>query len=121
MRSDSRIESINDTAGAIFNAGRSVFFRCAGTLLSLGYDMTQPLLAGIVTQLGGKRSGQAMGLNVFILFTGFGVGSMVFGAAVRLGFGAAFAIFSSVQLLFGLAALLLFRGETASARMNVAR
>lgn len=85
----------------------------AVTLLSLGYDMTQPLLAGIVTQLGGKRAGQAMGLNVFILFTGFGVGSMVFGAVVPLGFGAAFAIFSSVQMLFGLAAVFLFRGETA--------
>jgi predicted MFS family arabinose efflux permease len=85
----------------------------AVTLLLLGYDMTQPLLAGIVTQLGSKRAGQAMGLNVFILFTGFGVGSMVFGAVVPLGFGAAFAIFSSVQLLFGLAALLLFRGERA--------
>ena len=85
----------------------------AVTLLSLGYDMTQPLLAGIVTQLGGKRAGQAMGLNVFILFTGFGVGSMVFGAVVPLGFGAAFAIFSSVQLLFGLAALLLFRDESS--------
>ncbi len=85
----------------------------AVTLLSLGYDMTQPLLAGIVTQLGGKRAGQAMGLNVFILFTGFGIGSMVFGVAVPLGFGAAFAIFSSVQLLFGLAALFLFRGEMA--------
>uniref|UniRef100_E6QMN0 Major facilitator superfamily MFS_1 n=1 Tax=mine drainage metagenome TaxID=410659 RepID=E6QMN0_9ZZZZ len=84
----------------------------AVTLLSLGYDMTQPLLAGIVTQLGGKRAGQAMGLNVFILFTGFGVGSMLFGAAVPLGFGAAFAIFSSIQLLFGMAALFLFRDET---------
>ncbi len=83
------------------------------TLLSLGYDMTQPLLAGIVTQLEGKRAGQAMGLNVFILFTGFGVGSIVFGAVVPLGFGAAFAIFSSIQLLFGLAALFLFRGEMA--------
>ena len=92
----------------------------AVTLLSLGYDMTQPLLAGIVTQLGGKRAGQAMGLNVFILFTGFGVGSMVFGAVVPLGFGAAFAIFSSVQLLFGLAALFLFRGEIASTRMRTA-
>ena len=85
----------------------------AVTLLSLGYDMTQPLLAGIVTQLGGKRVGQAMGLNVFILFTGFGVGSMVFGAVVPLGFGAAFAIFSSVQMLFSMGALFLFRGEMA--------
>ena len=88
----------------------------AVTLLSLGYDMTQPLLAGIVTQLGGKRAGQAMGLNVFILFTGFGVGSMLFGAVLPLGFGAAFAIFSSVQMLFGLAALFLFRGERAKAQ-----
>lgn len=88
----------------------------AVTLLSLGYDMTQPLLAGIVTQLGGKRAGQAMGLNVFVLFTGFGVGSMVFGAVVPLGFGAAFAIFSSVQLLFGMTALFLFRGERAKAQ-----
>ena len=85
----------------------------AVTLLSLGYDMTQPLLAGIVTQLGGRRAGQAMGLNVFILFTGFGLGSMVFGAAVPLGFGTAFAIFSSVQMLFGLVGLFLFYSEVA--------
>jgi predicted MFS family arabinose efflux permease len=78
------------------------------TLLSLGYDMTQPLLAGIVTQLGGKRAGQAMGLNVFVLFTGFGMGSLLFGAIVPLGFGAAFAIFSSVQMAFGLAAFSCF-------------
>ena len=86
----------------------------AVTLLSLGYDMTQPLLAGIVTQLGGKRAGQAMGLNVFILFTGFGVGSIIFGTAVPLGFGVAFAIFSSIQMLFGLVAVFLFRSEGAT-------
>jgi hypothetical protein len=33
-------------------------------VLSLGYDLTQPLLAGIVTTLGTRR-GQAMGFNVF--------------------------------------------------------
>jgi len=42
------------------------------TALSLGYDMTQPLLAGIVISLDAKRGGEAMGLNVFALFTGFG-------------------------------------------------
>jgi hypothetical protein len=41
--------------------------------LSLGYDMTQPLFGGIITALGGKRAGQAMGLNVFTLFVGFGL------------------------------------------------
>lgn len=82
--------------------------------LSLGYDLTQPLLAGIVTDLGGKRGGQAMGLNVFALFTGFGVGSLLFGEALRLGFDAALAIFSGVQLLAGGAALFLFRSETSA-------
>jgi len=50
----------------------------AVTTLSLGYNMTQPLLAGIVTSLDPKRGGQAMGLNVFALFTGFGVGSFLY-------------------------------------------
>jgi len=84
----------------------------AVTLLSLGYDMTQPLLAGIVTALGGKRGGQAMGLNVFTLFTGFGIGSLLFGEVLHLGFGSALAIFSAVQLGAAAAALPLFRSET---------
>lgn len=87
----------------------------AVTLLSLGYDMTQPLLAGIVTALGGKqRGGQAMGLNVFMLFTGFGLGSLLFGEALRLGFGPALAIFSAGQLGTAIAAFFLFRYETAA-------
>lgn len=87
----------------------------AVTLLSLGYDMTQPLLAGIITALGGKqRGGQAMGLNVFTLFTGFGVGSFLFGEALRLGFGPALAIFSAVQLGAAGAAIFLFRSETVA-------
>ncbi len=57
-------------------------------VLSLGYDMTQPLFGGIVTSLGGKRAGQAMGLNVFMLFVGFGLGSLIFGELLRFGFGA---------------------------------
>jgi len=57
-----------------------------------------------------------MGLNAFILFTGFGIGSMLFGAIVPLGFGVALAIFSSVQVIFGLAVLFLFRTEATSKR-----
>ena len=83
----------------------------AVTLLSVGYDMTQPLLAGIVTALGGTRGGQAMGLNVFMLFTGFGLGSLLFGAALQLGFGAALAMFSAVQLGAAVAAIPSFRSE----------
>ncbi|MFD0004116.1 MFS transporter [Streptomyces sp. NPDC127178] len=38
-------------------------------VLSLGYDMTQPLFGGIVTDLPGRR-GQALGLNAFSLWRG---------------------------------------------------
>src|SRR5579875_1727932 len=81
------------------------------TVLSLGYDMTQPLLAGIVTTLDPERGGQAMGLNVFALFTGFGLGSLIFGALLAPGFSRALLIFSVVQLLAALVAIPLDRSE----------
>ena len=82
------------------------------TLLSLGYDMTQPLLAGIVTDLSSNK-GQAMGLNVFTLFTGFGIGSLVFSAAMTaLSLEGALVSFGVVALLAGAAAVPLFRDET---------
>ena len=81
-------------------------------VLSLGYDLTQPLFAGIVTDLGGKESlGQIMGLKVFTLFTGFGFGSLLFGELLWLGFGPTLAIFSAMQLLICIAAIPLFRSE----------
>lgn len=83
----------------------------AVTVLSLGYDLTQPLLAGIVTDLSANR-GQAMGLNVFTLFVGFGLGSLVFQALLQpLGFRAAFGSFALAALVAGLLALRLFAGE----------
>ena len=81
------------------------------TVLSLGYDMTQPLLAGIVTSLDPKRAGQAMGLNVFGLFTGFGLGSLLFGWALQLGFANALIIFCGAQLLAGFTAAAVFGSE----------
>jgi predicted MFS family arabinose efflux permease len=81
-------------------------------VLSLGYDMTQPLFAGIVTSLGGKRPGQAMGLNVFTLFVGFGLGSLVFGEVIHFfGFGAALGLFTIVELTAALLSLRVFRSE----------
>jgi predicted MFS family arabinose efflux permease len=80
-------------------------------VLSLGYDMTQPLFAGIVTSLGGKRPGQAMGLNVFSLFIGAGVGSLVFGSLVRHGFLFAFGAFSAMELVIAVMAIRAFRSE----------
>ena len=81
-------------------------------VLSLGYDMTQPLFGGIVTSLGGKRAGQAMGLNVFTLFVGFGLGSLIFGELLRFGFGMAFGLFAAVELAVALLSFALFRSET---------
>jgi len=91
----------------------------AVTLLSLGYDMTQPLLAGIVTSLGGPRGGQAMGLNVFMLFVGFGLGSLLFGMSLSWGFNAALALFCAVQTVAALIALGAFRSERRPSEMGV--
>ena len=91
------------------------------TLLSLGYDMTQPLLAGIVTALGGRRGGQAMGLNVFTLFTGFGLGSLLFATALDLGFAWALALFATLQFGAALAAVRLFRTEVHGTAPATAR
>jgi predicted MFS family arabinose efflux permease len=83
-------------------------------VLSLGYDTTQPLFAGIVTSLGGKRPGQAMGLNVFALFVGFGSGSLIFGALLGYGFGTALGVFAAVELTLAICSLWLFRAEKPS-------
>ncbi len=80
-------------------------------VLSLGYDMTQPLFGGIVTALGGKRAGQAMSLNVFTLFVGFGLGSIAFSALLNLGFSTAYAVFAGGECILGLLAFALFRSE----------
>lgn len=81
-------------------------------VLSLGYDLTQPLFAGIVTDLGTEKTlGQTMGLKVFMLFTGFGIGSYLFGEVLRFGFAPALAIFGAVQLLSAIVAIPLFNSE----------
>lgn len=90
------------------------------TVLSLGYDMTQPLFAGLVTAIGGKRPGQAMGLNVFMLFVGFGLGSLVFGEVLRHGFTPALGIFAVVEAGVAIAAAVLFRAEKPAAQRNQA-
>lgn len=80
-------------------------------ILSLGYDLTQPLLAGIVTQLSAQR-GQAMGLNVCTLFIGFGAGSLLFQALLTTGFTAALAAFGTGAALAAVIALHIFASET---------
>jgi predicted MFS family arabinose efflux permease len=78
--------------------------------LSLGYDLTQPLLAGIVTDLPGNR-GQATGLMAFTLFTGFGLGSLLFQVALMWGFVAALMVFGAAALVAAGVAVPSFRNE----------
>jgi hypothetical protein len=59
-----------------------------------------------------------MGLNVFTLFTGFGVGSFLFGQALSMGFESALVMFSMREAAIGFAALLLFRSETSAGRTS---
>jgi predicted MFS family arabinose efflux permease len=84
-------------------------------ILSLGYDMSHPLLAGIVTSLNPSRRGLAMGMNAFSLFCGFGLGALAFGLLLKYGFHAALAVFALVQLCLAILAVQLFRGEDSSA------
>lgn len=79
--------------------------------LSIGFDLTQPLLAGIITQAGKERTGQAMSVMAFMLFTGFGSGSYLFGLALRLSLTNALIIFSTFQLILAIIALPVFRKE----------
>jgi predicted MFS family arabinose efflux permease len=82
--------------------------------LSLAYDMTQPPLGGIVTSLPGNR-GQAMGLNVFTLFTGFGLGSLLFQGLLPAGFAGALVVFGLAALLAAGLAVPLFHRERPGA------
>jgi predicted MFS family arabinose efflux permease len=85
------------------------------TCLSVGFDMSHPLMAGIVASLDPKRRGQAMGLNAFAIFTGFGMGSLAFQVLMQSGLSLALAVFAAVQMGLAGAALYVFRGEGPAA------
>lgn len=80
------------------------------TLLSLGYDLTQPLLAGIATDLKAAR-GQAVAFMAVVLFTGFGTGSLVLQALLPLGFPAAFGIFAAAAVVAAVIGVPVFANE----------
>lgn len=79
-------------------------------LLSLGFDLTHPQLAAIATDLHGPR-GQAVALMAFSLFVGFGLGSLLFQAALTEGFVLALRMFGGCALFAAGIALVLFRTE----------
>lgn len=85
------------------------------TCLSVGFDMSHPLMAGIVASLDPKRRGQAMGLNAFAIFTGFGMGSLAFQLLMQSGLSLALATFAAVQMGLAGVALCVFREERPAA------
>lgn len=99
------------STGALYFRPDVIVVATAVAVLSLGYDMTQPLLAGIVTVLSASRPGLSMGLNVFLLFTGFGVGSLVFGELIKYSFETALVTFVVLQLILALVSIKLFKAE----------
>jgi MFS family permease len=107
---------IGALAGAAFIPRAPLLWPVAITaVLSLGYDMSHPLLAGISTSLNPSRRGLAMGLNAFALFSGFGLGALAFEPLLKYGFGTALAAFALAQLCLAVLAVPLFRGEDSSA------
>ena len=89
--------------------------------LSVGFDMSHPLMAGIVASLDPKRRGQAMGLNAFAIFTGFGMGSLAFQVLMQTGLSLALAAFAAVQMSLAGVALYVFRAERPAAGAVVER
>jgi len=81
----------------------------------LGFDMSHPLLAGIITAVTPARRGLAMGMNAFLLFTGFGLGALAFETLLKHGFTNALAVFSLVQLVLALLAIPVFGNEDSAA------
>ncbi|MDB6025296.1 MAG: Multidrug resistance protein [Verrucomicrobiales bacterium] len=88
------------------------------TSLSIGLDMTHPLMAGIVAALDPKRRGQAMGLNGFALFTGLGFGAVIFQFLLAKGFPFTLTVFGATQLGLGLLAFKAFQFERVATPSN---
>lgn len=76
------------------------------TFLSVGFDLTHPLFAGVVSSLDPHRTAQAMALNTFAVFMGNGLGSLAFGALYTgSGMSTALVIFGLAQLVVAAASL----------------
>ena len=78
--------------------------------LSLGFDLTQPLYAAIITTLSPKK-GAATGLFAFFLFIGYGTGSLIFSLLIGMGLNQTFLLFGIVAVAVSCMAVRQFRNE----------
>jgi predicted MFS family arabinose efflux permease len=103
------------SAAALIPRSPSILRPMIIAALSLGYDMSHPLLTGIITSVNPARRGLSMGMNAFVLFSGFGLGTLIFEVVLRNGFTISLAVFAAAQLCLGFLAIPLFSGEDSSA------
>lgn len=78
--------------------------------LSLGFDLTQPLYAAIITTLSPQK-GAATGLFAFMLFMGYGLGSLIFSLMVNIGLNHTFVLFGVAAVLASCIAVRTFKDE----------
>ncbi|WP_212005180.1 MFS transporter [Chitinophaga sp. HK235] len=80
------------------------------TLLSLGFDLSHPLFAAIITTYSTNK-GAATGLFAFFLFLGYGLGSLVLSLIVNIGLEKAFQLYGMCALIASVVAVFVFRKE----------
>lgn len=78
--------------------------------LSLGFDMTHPLFAAIITTLSPQK-GVAIGLFAFVMFMGYGLGSLVISLIINFGLNESFKLFGLIAALGAILSIFTFKKE----------
>lgn len=78
--------------------------------LSLAFDMTHPLFAAIITTLS-ERKGVAIGLFAFVMFMGYGLGSLILSLIIDLGINQSFLVFGLSAAAGAAISVLTFKNE----------
>ncbi|WP_343658026.1 MFS transporter [Chryseobacterium sp.] len=79
-------------------------------LLSLGFDLSHPLFAAIITTFS-SRKGAATGLFAFFLFSGYGLGSLGLSLIINVGLERAFQLYGAGVLIAAVFSVFVFRNE----------
>jgi len=78
--------------------------------LSLAFDMTHPLFAAIITTLS-ERKGVAIGLFAFVMFMGYGLGSLILSLIINIGINESFQVFGLCAVLEAVISIFAFKNE----------
>jgi hypothetical protein len=78
-------------------------------------------MSSIATSLDPRHRGQVTGLATFTKFLGMGVGALVFQHLIGLSFSTALAVFGTLEILVGIAAIYAFRDEHAAMPITLAK